>query len=59
LDAADAWYGKHRGYSSYGDVNAGYWNPAGLIKPEDKQVNLMHSYFANIAQYDHLAYASP
>jgi hypothetical protein len=32
-----------------GDVNAGYWNPAGLIKPEDKQVALMCSYFANIA----------
>jgi hypothetical protein len=34
------------------DVNSGYWNPAGLIGLEDKQVSLMHaSYFANIAQY--------
>jgi endonuclease IV len=40
--------------ASTGDVNAGYWNPAGLIKLEDKQVALMHaSYFANIAQYDY------
>jgi hypothetical protein len=45
--------------ASTGDVNAGYWNPAGLIKLEDKQVALMHAYFANIAQYDYLAYASP
>jgi len=39
------------------DVNAGYWNPAGLINIENDQVSLMHaSYFANIAQYDYLAY---
>jgi hypothetical protein len=43
-----------------GDVNSGYWNPAGLIHLEDHQVSLMHAnYFANIAQYDYLAYASP
>jgi len=42
------------------DVNAGYWNPAGLLQLTDKQVGLMHaSYFANIAQYDYAAYASP
>jgi hypothetical protein len=42
------------------DVNSGYWNPAGLINLEDKQVSLMHaSYFANIAQYDYIAYAAP
>ncbi|MEC5166104.1 hypothetical protein RCH18_001839 [Flavobacterium sp. PL11] len=41
------------------DVNAGYWNPAGLMQLEDQQISLMHaSYFANIAQYDYLAYAS-
>ncbi len=41
------------------DVNSGYWNPAGLIHLEDHQVSLMHAnYFANIAQYDYLAYAS-
>ena len=45
--------------SSTNDVNSTYWNPAGLIHLEDKQVSLMHaSYFANIAQYDFAAYAS-
>ena len=42
------------------DVNAGYWNPAGLLKLEDSQLALMHSsYFANIANYDYAAYAMP
>ena len=42
------------------DVNSGYWNPAGLSHLEDHQVAAMHAnYFANIAQYDYLAYASP
>ena len=42
------------------DVNSGYWNPAGLLHLEDHQVAVMHAnYFANIAQYDYLAYASP
>ena len=46
--------------SSSNDVNSGYWNPAGLIGLEDKQVALMHaSYFANIAQYDYAAFATP
>ena len=46
--------------ASTGDVNSGYWNPAGLIRLEEHQVSLMHAnYFANIAQYDYLAYASP
>ena len=46
--------------SSTNDVNSGYWNPAGLIGLEEKQVSLMHaSYFANIAQYDYAAYATP
>jgi hypothetical protein len=46
--------------ASSNDVNSGYWNPAGLIGLEDKQVSLMHaSYFANIAQYDYAAYATP
>ena len=45
--------------SSTNDVNSTYWNPAGLIHLEDKQISLMHaSYFANIAQYDFAAYAS-
>lgn len=43
-----------------GDVNSGYWNPAGLVHIEDKQASLMHaSYFANIAQYDYAAFAMP
>ncbi|WP_235894387.1 putative type IX sorting system protein PorV2 [Flavobacterium zepuense] len=42
------------------DVNSGYWNPAGLMAVEDKQLGLMHaSYFANIAQYDYAAFAMP
>eukprot|EP00161_Ancyromonas_sigmoides_P006211 TRINITY_DN17123_c0_g1_i1.p1 TRINITY_DN17123_c0_g1~~TRINITY_DN17123_c0_g1_i1.p1 ORF type:complete len:366 (-),score=-82.98 TRINITY_DN17123_c0_g1_i1:454-1407(-) len=42
------------------DVNAGYWNPAGLVNIEDKQLALMHSsYFANIANYDYAAFAMP
>ncbi|UKM63667.2 PorV/PorQ family protein [Flavobacteriaceae bacterium GSB9] len=43
-----------------GDVNSGYWNPAGLLKLEDNQLALMHSsYFANIANYDYAAFAMP
>ena len=46
--------------ASTDDVNATYWNPAGLMKLEDSQIGLMHAnYFANIAQYDYIAYASP
>lgn len=46
--------------ASTGDVNSGYWNPAGMMHLEDHQVALMHAnYFANIAQYDYVAYASP
>lgn len=42
------------------DVNSGYWNPAGLLKLEDSQLALMHSsYFANIANYDYIAFAKP
>ena len=44
--------------ASSGDVNSGYWNPAGLLTIEDSEASLMHaSYFANIAQYDYAAYA--
>jgi len=46
--------------ASTNDVNSGYWNPAGLVHLEDKQVSLMHaSYFANIAQYDYAGFAMP
>ena len=45
--------------SSSNDVNAGYWNPAGLVHLEDHQMSLMHAnYFANIAKYDYIAYAN-
>ncbi len=46
--------------ASTADVNSGYWNPAGLLDLEDKQISLMHaSYFANIANYDYAAFAMP
>lgn len=46
--------------ASTGDVNSGYWNPAGLVNLEDRQLSLMHaSYFANIASYDYAAFAMP
>jgi hypothetical protein len=46
--------------ASTADVNSGYWNPAGLTHLEDHQLALMHAnYFANIAQYDYIGYASP
>jgi len=46
--------------ASTGDVNSGYWNPAGLLKLEDKQVSIMHAnYFANIAQYDYAGFGMP
>jgi hypothetical protein len=42
------------------DVNSGYWNPAGLVNLEDNQIGLMYSsYFANIANYNYIAYAMP
>ncbi len=44
--------------ASSSDVNSGYWNPAGLLKINDKQAALMHAnYFANIASYDYGAFA--
>jgi hypothetical protein len=46
--------------ASTSDVNSGYWNPAGLVNLEDRQISLMHaSYFANIASYDYAAFAMP
>lgn len=46
--------------ASSADVNSGYWNPAGMVNLEDKQISLMHaSYFANIANYDYAAFAMP
>ena len=43
-----------------GDVNSGYWNPAGLVHVEDYQGSLMHAeYFAGIAKYDYVGFAMP
>lgn len=42
------------------DVNAIYWNPAGLVNVKDYQGALMHSsYFAGIANYNYAAFAMP
>ena len=46
--------------ASSADVNSGYWNPAGLVQLEEKELSLMHaSYFANIANYDYAGFAMP
>src|SRR5699024_10459889 len=46
--------------ASTSNVNAGYWNPAGLMRLESPQVSVMHaSYFANIANYDYIGGAMP
>lgn len=46
--------------ASTNNVNSGYWNPAGLVHLEDKQLSLMHaSYFVNIASYDYAGFAMP
>ena len=42
------------------NVNAIYWNPAGLVGIEDYQGSLMYaSYFAGIANYNYAAFAMP
>lgn len=42
------------------DVNSSYWNPAGLVHLDDNELSLMHSsYFANIANYNYIAFAKP
>lgn len=45
--------------ASVGDVNAPFWNPAGLANiTSDMQVGIMHSeYFSSIAKYDHIGAA--
>ena len=47
--------------ASSNDVNATYWNPAGLMGVRDSwQASAMHAeYFASIAQYDYAAFAAP
>lgn len=44
-----------------GNVNSGYWNPAGLTQVDKwLEIGLMHSeYFAGIAKYDYLGLAHP
>ncbi|MET2984710.1 putative type IX sorting system protein PorV2 [Aureibaculum conchae] len=42
------------------DVNAIYWNPAGLVGLKDYQGSLMHAeYFQGIANYDYVGFAKP
>jgi len=42
------------------NVNANYWNPAGLTAVEEYQGAIMHAeYFAGIAKYDYLGFAMP
>lgn len=43
------------------DVTSGYWNPAGLTGITRKyEISLMHaSYFAGIANYDYIGFATP
>jgi len=42
------------------NVNAIYWNPAGLVGIEDYQGSLMYaSYFAGIANYNYAAFSMP
>lgn len=47
--------------ASVQDVTAGYWNPAGLLKIKEKyDIGFMHAeYFAGIAKYDYLGFATP
>ena len=41
------------------DVTAGYWNPASLYQVQNREIALMHAaYFANIAQFDYMAYGN-
>ena len=53
VDAAALGMGKSV-VATTNNVNAIYWNPAGLVGIEDYQGSLMHaSYFASIAQYEY------
>lgn len=46
--------------ASIDNVNAAYWNPAGLMQVKEQEIALMHAaYFANIANYDFAAFAMP
>lgn len=59
VDAAAFGMGKAVAAST-NDVNAIYWNPAGLVGIADYQGALMHAeYFQGIAKYDYAAFAKP
>lgn len=46
--------------ASTNDVNAVYWNPAGLVHVKDHQGALMHAeYYQGIGKYDYAGYATP
>lgn len=59
VDAASFGMGKAVSATS-NDVNAIYWNPAGLVNVQETQIALMHTeYFQGIAKYDYAAFAKP
>ncbi len=59
VDAAAFGMGKAV-IASSNDVNAIYWNPAGLTNIDDVQGALMHAeYFQGIGKYDYAAFAKP
>lgn len=42
------------------DATAAYWNPAGLVGLDGREIQLMHSErFGGLVRYDYLAYAQP
>ena len=59
VDAAAFGMGKAV-IASSSDVNAIYWNPAGLVHVKDMQGALMHAeYFQGIGKYDYASFAKP
>ncbi len=59
VDAAAFGMGKAV-IASSNDVNAIYWNPAGLVHIDDYQGALMHAeYFQGIGKYDYASFAKP
>ena len=59
VDAAAFGMGKAV-IASSNDVNAIYWNPAGLTNVDDIQGALMHAeYFQGIGKYDYVSFAKP
>jgi hypothetical protein len=59
VDAAAFGMGKAV-IASTSDVNAIYWNPAGLAHVDDMQGALMHAeYFQGIGKYDYASFAKP